>query len=197
MDIITLDANKRYTYADYLTWMDSQARELLDGFIRLMSPAPTLTHAKVSGRLFLSFGKYIENNKGRCQVFAAPFDVRLPRKPDEVTDDKIHTVVQPDICIVCDESKLDERGCLGAPEMIVEILSPSSLQYDLNKKFNLYEAAGVGEYWVVMPKDKCVCVFLLQEDGTYARGVVYEGETVIPVKILPGLTLDSGTIFND
>ncbi|MDR1380863.1 MAG: Uma2 family endonuclease [Tannerella sp.] len=194
---ITLDAKKRYTYADYLTWMDNQARELLDGFIRLMSPAPTLTHAKISGRLFLSFGKYIENNRGKCQVFTAPFDVRLPKKPGEVADDKIYTVVQPDICIVCDESKLDERGCLGAPDMIVEILSLSSLRYDLNEKFNFYEASGVREYWVVMPKDKGVSVFLLQDNGQYARGIVYEGETDIPVKTLPGLTLNTGTIFND
>ncbi|MDR2680311.1 MAG: Uma2 family endonuclease, partial [Tannerella sp.] len=145
---LTLNTKKRYTYADYLTWMDDQACELLDGFIRLMSPAPTLTHAKISGEIFFFFRKYIEKNKGRCQIFTAPFDVRLPRKPDEVTDDKIYTVVQPDICIVCDESKLDERGCLGAPDMVVEILSLSSQKYDLNEKFNLYEASGVKEYWV-------------------------------------------------
>ncbi|MDR0699517.1 MAG: Uma2 family endonuclease [Tannerella sp.] len=131
---ITLDTNKRYTYADYLTWIDNQTRELLDGFIRLMSPAPTLTQAKISRKLLLFLGNYIEKNNGKCQVFTAPFDVRLPQKPDEVADDKIYTVVQPDLCIVCDESKLDERGCLGAPDMVVEILSLSSQKYDLNEK---------------------------------------------------------------
>jgi Uma2 family endonuclease len=196
MDLI-LDAKKRYTYADYLTWMDDQTRELLDGFIRLMSPAPTLTHAKITRGIFFELENYIRNKLCGCQVFTAPFDVRLPKKAEEVADDEIYTVVQPDICVVCDESKLDERGCLGAPDMVVEILSLSSLRYDLNDKFNLYEASGVKEYWVVMPKEKGISVFILQDDGKYARGVVYEGETAIPVKTLPGLTLNAGMIFND
>lgn len=195
MEII-LDTKKRYTYADYLTWLDGKTRELLNGFIHLMSPAPTLTHAKILRRIFLPLGIYIEKNKGKCQVFSAPFDVRLP-KNGETSDNKIHTVVQPDICVVCDESKLDERGCLGAPDMIVEILSVSTQKYDLNDKFNLYEAAGVKEYWVVSPKEKGVNVFILQEDGKYDAGAVYEGEVEIPVKMLAGLSLNTKDIFVD
>ncbi|MDR2041784.1 MAG: Uma2 family endonuclease [Tannerella sp.] len=193
---LRLDIKKRYTYADYLTWVDHQARELLNGFIRLMSPAPTLTHAKITRTIFFELEHYVRKNNGKCQVFTAPLDVRLTKKPGEVEDDQIDTVVQPDLCIVCDESKLDERGCLGAPDMVVEITSLSSQKYDWNEKFNLYESSGVKEYWVVSPKEKGVNVFLLQEDGKYDRGVVYEGETEVPVKTLAGLRVSLGTIFN-
>lgn len=194
MELI-LDEKKRYTYADYLTWLDDKRRELLDGFIRLMSPAPTSTHAEISFNLSVLFGSYIKNKNRHCKAFSAPFDVRLPQKMEKVTDDKIYTVVQPDICIVCDVSKIDERGCLGAPDLVVEITSPSSQKYDLNDKYNLYEAAGVKEYWVISPKDKSVNVFILQDDGKYDRGTVYEKETEIPVKTLPGLTLKTPDIF--
>lgn len=195
MDII-LDPKKRYTYADYLTWLDDKRRELIDGFVHLMSPAPTLSHAQVSRNIFVPLVNHIKKNKGKCQAFDAPFDVRLP-KNKETTNDKIYTVVQPDICIVCDESKLDERGCLGAPDMIVEILSPSTRKYDLNDKFNIYEAAGVKEYWVVAPVDKDVNVFILQDDGKYDKGATYEfyGKKEVPVKTLPGLTLTLNDIF--
>lgn len=196
MDII-LDDKKRYTYADYLTWLDDKRRELLDGFIRLMSPAPTTTHAQISRMIFVSFVIYIEKNNGKCQAFAAPFDVRLPKKPDEISDNKIYTVVQPDICIVCDESKIDERGCLGAPDMVVEITSVSSQKYDFNDKFNLYEVAGVKEYWIVSPKERAVNVFILQDDGKYDRGTAYEKEMEIPVKTLSGLTFITAKIFPD
>lgn len=196
MDII-LDEKKRYTYADYLTWLDGKTRELLNGFIRLMSPAPSLVHAEISLNLLLSFGNYIKNNNGGCKVFAAPFDVRLPKNSDEITDDKIYTVVQPDICIVCDKSKLDKRGCLGAPDMVVEIISVSSQKYDFNDKFNLYEAAGVKEYWVVSPNSKAVNVFILQDNAKYDNGTAYEYEedTEIPVKTLSGLSLSLAEIF--
>ena len=188
MEVI-LNVNKRYTYADYLTWLDNKRRELLDGFIRLMSPAPSLAHAQASLELAVLFKIFIKQNHEKCQVFCAPFDVRLPKNPDEVTNDKIYTVVQPDICIICDESKLDQRGCLGAPDLIVEILSSSSMKYDLNDKFNLYEAAGVKEYWVVAPERPSVNVFLLQDDGKYDKGATYEDDMEVPVQTLPGLSI--------
>jgi Uma2 family endonuclease len=192
-----LDETKRYTYADYLTWLDGKTRELLDGFIRSMSPAPSLVHAEISSNLHSSLWIYIKQNSGSCKAFAAPFDVRLPKNPNEITDDKIYTVVQPDICIVCDKSKLDKRGCLGAPDMVVEIISISSQKYDLNDKFNLYEAAGVKEYWVISPNAKAVNVFILQDNGKYDRGTAYEEDekTEIPVKTLPGLTISISEIF--
>ena len=189
MDVI-LNTNKRYTYADYLTWLDDKRRELLDGFIRLMSPAPSSVHAQVSLDLAVLFKVYIKQHNGKCKVFCAPFDVRLPKNPDEIANDKIYTVVQPDICIICDKSKIDQRGCLGAPDMVVEILSGSSQKYDLNDKFNLYEAAGVKEYWVVAPESPSVTVFLLQDDGKFNSGTTYEYDMDVSSQTLPGLSFN-------
>jgi Uma2 family endonuclease len=193
----SLDLNRCYTYADYLTWTDHKMRELLNGFIRMMSPAPALKHAVVVRKLGYCLVDFIEKHGGDCQVFYAPFDVRLPKHPDETADDRIHTVVQPDICVVCDRSKLDERGCLGAPDMVVEILSLSSQRYDLNEKFNLYEAAGVKEYWVVSPQEKGINVFLLQANGKFDEGAVYEGDTQAPVQTLEGLSFRTEILFRD
>ena len=195
---LSLDLNKSYTYADYLTWADDKMRELLNGAIRLMSPAPKLKHAVLLRKIGVPMANYVEKHKGNCQVFFAPFDVRLPKKPQEKADNQIYTVVQPDICVVCDNSKLDERGCIGAPDMVVEILSLSSQKYDLNIKFNIYEAAGVKEYWVVSPEGKGgINVFILQEDGKYDEGAVYEGNVDVPVKTLEGLSLNTEKLFRD
>lgn len=191
---LTLDPKKRYTYADYLTWLDGKTRELLNGFISLMSPAPSLKHAQISGRIFGPIFNYVERRKGKCQVFHAPFDVRLP-KDGAKEDDKIYTVVQPDICIVCDESKLDERGCLGAPDMVVEIISPSTLKRDMHDKFNLYEEAGVKEYWTVLPKEESINVFILQDNGKYDDGVTYQKEGKVPVQTLGDFEIDLKDIF--
>ena len=117
---LTLDLKKRYTYADYLNWADDKMRELIDGFIRMMAPAASSHHQRTSGKLITRLTNLIENNKGNCEVYPAPFDVRLP-KNGEKANEKIYNVVQPDICVVCDPSKIDERGCLGAPDLVVEI----------------------------------------------------------------------------
>jgi len=191
---LSLDLKKRYTYADYLTWLDDQARELINGFIKIMSPAPRLGHAKVNSNIFWNLGYFIRKNKGKCEVFTAPFDVRFPKK-GETADDKIDTVVQPDICVVCDLSKLDDRGCCGAPDMIVEILSPSTTKKDVTEKFALYEESGVKEYWIVYPLDKAIQVFLLQEDGKYDEGTMYEWGGQIPVHIFNDYPIDFDDIF--
>jgi len=192
---LSLDLNKRYTYADYLTWLDDQSRELINGFIKIMSPAPRLNHARVNTKILLNLGNIIMRNKGICEVFTAPFDVRFP-KQGETAYDKIDTVVQPDICVVCDLSKLDERGCCGAPDMIVEILSPSSFKKDFNEKFTLYEESGVKEYWIVHPKEKAIHVFLLQENGKYDPGTLYEWEGQVPVHIFNNQSIDMADIFD-
>ena len=194
---LSLDMNRKYTYADYLTWEDDKMRELLNGFIRLMSPAPTLKHAIVSSRIGNQLFNFIDKGGGACHVFYAPFDVRFPKNPDKTADDQIYTVVQPDICVVCDLSKLEERGCLGAPDMVIEILSLSSQRYDLHEKFNIYEAGGVKEYWVVSPKEKGINVFILQENGKYDAGTVYESNTQVPVRTLEGLSINTETLFKD
>jgi len=193
METLALDLKKRYTYADYLTWADDVRRELIGGFIHLMSPSPSAIHQEVCGNVFANLHHLIKSNKGKCEVFVAPFDVRLPQN-GEKADEQIYNVVQPDICVVCDPSKIDERGCIGAPDLVVEIQSFSTAKYDLNEKFYLYETAGVREYWVVFPNDKGVMVFLLQPDGKYDEGTKYE-KGKIPVHIFGGYEIDLKDVF--
>ena len=192
---LNLDESKRYTYADYLTWLDDNRRELINGFIHLMS-APIRVHAQISMELSVLIKSFAKKRKGKCRIYHAPFDVRLPSNK-ETADDKIYNVVQPDICVVCDLSKLDDKGCIGAPDLIVEVLSPSTLKYDWNYKFNLYESAGVREYWIVDPKTKVVNAFLLQPDGKYDLGTVYECTQKVPVHIFKGLEIDLKELFED
>jgi Uma2 family endonuclease len=184
---LSLDLNKRYTYADYYTWWDNTRRELLHGLIRLMSPAPRPQHQEIVFRMSGVLYRILSRHRGTCKVFPAPFDVRLPQN-GEKEGSLIDTVVQPDLCIVCDLSKLDDRGCLGAPDFIAEVQSLSTSKYDLNEKFALYEASGVREYWVVFPAEG-VQVFLLQPDGRYDKGTAYESGK-IPVHIFNGLEID-------
>jgi len=191
---LALDLNKRYTYADYLTWLDDKARELIHGFIRVMSPAPRRIHADVVYNISWQLGAVLKRKKGKCKVYLAPFDVRLPQN-GEIDNDKIYTVVQPDICVVCDLSKLDDLGCCGAPDMIAEILSPSTQKRDLNEKFNLYEEHGIKEYWIVAPADKAINVFLLQEDGKYDAGTVYEFGGKVPIHVFDNQLIDLNDIF--
>jgi len=192
---LDLDESKRYSYADYLTWLDDKRRELINGFIHLMS-APWRRHARALSKIYFRIEAYIEKKKVKCHAYMAPFDVRLPLH-GSTDDDKIFDVVQPDICVVCDLSKLDEKGCIGAPDLIVEILSPSTLKYDWNYKFNLYEAAGVREYWIVDPNAKIAYIFLLQSDGKYDLGTVYACGQKAPVQILEGLEIEIDDLFED
>jgi Uma2 family endonuclease len=191
---LSLDLNKRYTYADYVTWLDDKMRELIHGFINMMSPAPRVEHAEVASNVLWRLRSVVKKNRGKCKVFTAPFDVRLP-KNGEKSDDKIDTVVQPDICVICDLSKLDERGCCGAPDMIVEIISPSTAKKDITEKFALYEESGVKEYWIVYPKDKAVHVFLLQENGKYDDGKLYDWGGKVPVHVFNDYPIDWDDIF--
>jgi len=193
VDIKTLDWSVRYTYADYLQWIDEKACELIDGFIKMM-PAPRPLHARVSFNIAGNLWAILKKNKGKCEVFSAPFDVRFP-KNGETADNKVYTVVQPDICVVCDPSKIDERGCCGAPDMIVEILSPSTGRRDLTEKFALYEEAGVKEYWVVYPDAKAITVFLLQDNGKYDNGYVYEFGVSVPIFVFDNQTIELNDIF--
>ena len=189
---LSLDLKKRYSYAEYLTWTDDKVRELIDGFIKMMSPKPKPIHQVISGLLATELNILIKKKKGKCKVYPE-IDVRLP-KNGEREDENIYTVVSPDISVVCDPSKIDDKGCLGAPDMVVEIQSFSTAKYDLTTKFNLYESSGVKEYWVVYPSDKGIEVFLLQPDGKYDEGTKYETGKV-PVHILGGYEIDINDIF--
>jgi len=192
---LNLDLSKRYTYADYLTWVDNVRRELIDGYIHLMS-APARIHAQITAELFTFISIFIKKRKGKCKIYHAPFDVRFP-KEGNTEDEKVYTVVQPDICVVCDFSKLDDRGCIGAPDLIVEVLSPSTAKKDWIKKFNLYEKEGVREYWIVDPKEKVVNLFLLQSDGKFDDGTVYFCHEKAPVHIFDGLEIDLKELFEE
>jgi Uma2 family endonuclease len=191
---LSLDLNQRYTYADYLTWLDDKMRELIHGFIKMMSPAPRPIHARTNTKILWNLESIVWKNKGKCEVFTAPFDVRFP-KQGETADDKIDTVVQPDICVICDLSKIDERGCCGAPDMIVEILSPSTHKKDVTEKFFLYEEHGVKEYWIVHPEAKAINVYLLQENGKYDEGTLYEWEAKVPVHVFDNYLISLDDIF--
>ncbi len=189
-----LDLSKKYTYADYLTWQFSEMVELIRGRIFKMSPAPNLFHQEISANLFLKIGNYF--NGKPCKVFHAPFDVRLPLPPGKVKNEQIETVVQPDISVICDLSKLDIRGCLGAPDWIIEILSPATASKDLREKFELYEFAGVREYWIVHPHEHTLLVYQLDEHGKYQGAQrPYVREDSVAVGAFPGFVMDLKDVF--
>ena len=165
---------EKYTYADYLTW-DKGRWEIIDGDIFDMTPAPTRVHQKILGELFFLIQSYLKKQKGVCEVYPAPLDVRFVNAQNDV-DDLIDTVVQPDIVVVCDPKKLDDRGCKGAPDLVVEILSPSTAKIDLKIKRQLYEQHGVKEYWLVHPVDQTVMVYTLNESKQYDKADIYGAE---------------------
>jgi Uma2 family endonuclease len=190
-----LSRGRLYTYADYLTWADDVRREIIDGMAYLLS-APTRFHAGISLKISFFMELFVRKRKGRCKVYHAPFDVRLPGN-GETADNEIYTVVQPDICVICDPSKLDDRGCIGAPDLIVEVQSPSTAKRDLNEKYFLYERVGVREYWVVFPREKGLTVFLRRENGKFDDGTPYQFEGKVPVSIFQGLEIDLKELFDD
>jgi len=192
-DITAIDPNRRYSYADYLQWTFEEQLELIKGKIFKMSPAPNRRHQQISGNLFYFIKHYLLSKP--CRVFDAPFDVRLPDKKKSSPDNQIFTVVQPDICIICDPAKLDERGCLGAPDFIIEIVSPATIKKDLNEKSRLYEESGVREYWIVQPNDQTVTVFTLSEAGQYQLRKIYSASEEVPVNIFPGFSIQLEAVF--
>lgn len=182
-----------YTYAQYLSWDWDEMTELIKGKIYKMSPAPASLHQKVSGEIFRQVANYLLGKK--CQVFTAPFDVRLPLAKEQ-HDQAITTVVQPDLCVICHPEKIDARGCLGAPDWIIEILSPQTSSKDLHEKFDVYEEARVKEYWVVHPQEQTILVYVLDSNGKYQglRKPYVRTDQVSPFT-LPELVLDLALIF--
>ena len=179
-----------YTYADYLKWQWEERVELFKGIVMKMS-APNTRHQVVAGNFYLALRMLLV--KATCCVFIAPFDVRLPIQ-NRKKDREITTVVQPDLCVVCDESKIDERGCCGAPDIIIEILSPGNSKKELKNKFELYEEAGVLEYWIVAPAEEFITIWYL-EDGRYTKGKPFATDQIITTPILPGLEINTTDIF--
>lgn len=190
MELAALDLNKIYTYADYLKWKFEERVELLKGRIFKMS-APNFAHQVIVGEIYGTLRNHL--HKQPCRVFIAPFDVRLPRKGND--DATITTVLQPDVCVVCDTSKYDTRGCIGAPDIVVEVLSPSNNQKELKNKFDIYEEAGVQEYWIVSPQDNTFLVNTLV-DGKYHTARPMVAGDVVTTSILPGFSLDLKELFD-
>jgi Uma2 family endonuclease len=189
---LTLDLNKRYTYADYLTWFDDKRRELIDGFIHIVPPETFTIHQQVAGSVFDELHQTIKQRKLPCKVYPV-IDVCLPQN-GETADDEIYNVVQPDVCVICDPAKLDEKRCTGAPDLVVEVQAYTTMRYDVTQKFDLYEASGVPEYWLVYPHEEAVMVYLLQPNGKYDEGTPYTSG-YLPVQAFGGITIALSDIF--
>jgi len=190
-DISQLDLSKSYTYADYLSWKFTDLVELVRGRVMRKMSAPTEAHQQCSSNLQGLVWNYLRGKP--CRVYAAPFDVRLMRSTGN-GDAQVRTVVQPDLCVICDLTKLDRRGCVGAPDWIIEILSPGTAIHDTKTKFDLYAENGVGEYWIVYPGEQTISVYVLR-NGEYQPQADYYEPGLIPSHTLPELQLEWADVF--
>lgn len=187
-----LDLDKTYSYADYLLWQFKERVELIRGKIMTMSPAPSNLHQQVLSELHGLLYNYFK--KHSCQVRFAPFDVRLLDAKKSKKDSDIYTVVQPDLCVICDLSKIEERGCLGAPDLVVEILSPGNSDKEMKHKYDLYQENGVREYWVIHPTEKQLFIFVL-ENGIFVGKHPVISTDVVNSYIFSDLSFLLGDLF--
>jgi Uma2 family endonuclease len=191
MQLSDLNIDKRYTYADYLKWDFDERVELINGVVYDL-PTPYTLHQRTSGHLSARLGNYLAGKL--CEVFSAPFDVRIPRLSGN--DREVITVVQPDICVVCDPAKVDDKGCLGAPDIVVEILSPGNNKKELKNKYEVYEEAGVLEYWIIHPQEKTFLKYTLTEGSFVPSKLLTIGDDVT-TPVLPGFVLSLEELFAD
>ena len=197
-DLAQLDLNKTYSYADYLTWQFTELVELVRGKVMRRMSGPTDVHQVVAGGLYADIRAHLRGQP--CQVRIAPYDVRLVKRgtPAHPADAAVRTVVQPDVCVICNPAKIEKRGCLGSPDLIIEVTSPGTQARDWKDKFDLYEENGVGEYWIVSPTDASLSVFVLDEATARYRLVgEYAGPGPVPCATLPGLALAWADVFPD
>lgn len=182
---MALPQPKAYTEEAYYELPEEIRAELIDGQFYDMA-ASSRVHQRILSELHITIGQYIREKGGSCEVYPAPFAVRL--FPD---DNK--TIVEPDISVICDRRKLTDRGCTGAPDWIIEIVSPSTASHDYIRKLNLYAEAGVREYWIVNPADQSVYVYLLEGDGF--RTTAYTFQDKIKVNIYDDLYIDFSSVL--
>ncbi|WKJ89887.1 Uma2 family endonuclease [Methylomonas montana] len=193
-ELSQLDMNGTYSYADYLTWQLEESVELIKGKIMAMSPAPNLKHQRISLNLSLSLGNHFKRKT--CQVFVAPFDVKLyDSRKSKLSDLEVFSVVQPDLCVICDKSKLTEQGCDGAPDWIIEVLSPGNSKKEVRLKYDLYQENGVSEYWLVYPYEQIVQQFVLDDSGKYRLHALYPGNETATPYLFPELQIDLNDVF--
>lgn len=185
-------ADGNYTYADYLTWQMEEMVELIKGKIFKQAAAPRVNHQRVAGIVFSAFFNFLKGKQ--CEAFIAPFDVRLPVKSKKHED--INTVVQPDICVICDPAKIDELGCVGAPDLVVEILSPGNNKKELQNKYEVYEESGVKEYWVIHPNECTLVIYTLVE-GKYSTSRILTMGDIVKSKAIEGFELDLTEVFEN
>ena len=192
-DISQLDPNGVYTYADYLTWQFEQTVELIKGKILRMA-APNRKHQDISWQLS---GRFYTSFKGLpCKVYAAPFDVRLlDKKKSQKANKDVLTVVQPDLCVICDKEKLDEKGCIGAPDLIIEILSASNSKKEMRTKKELYEENDVKEYWIIDPTHETLLQYSLQDNGIYTPPLIFVNDETVQSSVFPTLEIDLSELF--
>ena len=179
-----MQTDKLYTYEDYLTWDDDARYEIIDG-VAYAHAAPSTAHQRISGEVFRQLANFLRDKP--CNVFPAPYAVRLH------TVEGKDSVVEPDILVVCDKTKIDDQGCTGAPDLIIEILSSSTAAYDMVIKFNTYLQAGVREYWIVDPDSRIVNVYVLK-DGEYITHAYAQTDTVA-VHVLERCTITLADVF--
>jgi Uma2 family endonuclease len=184
--------DRRYTYAEYRTWPDDERWELIDGVAWNMSPAPSSRHQGILGELHIQVAPHVKGTG--CRVFLAPFDVLLPESGSQGEDD-VPNVVQPDLTGICDSSRITERGCCGAPDWVVEILSPWTLKKDLDAKFALYERHGIRDYWVIDPGSRTVHVYRLEAEGRYGDPLILEKDSEIRCPIGSGIVVHLAELF--
>lgn len=194
-ELSQLDLNGTYSYADYLTWQLNERIELIKGKVMLMSPAPNTQHQRISTNLLYGFINYF--HKKPCQVFHAPFDVKLyNRNKSILTNKEVYNVVQPDLCVICDKTKITHRGCDGAPEFIIEILSKGNSKKEIEFKYQLYAENGVKEYWLVYPYEQSINQFLLNEQtNNYQLVAMHCDDGIISPVLFPELQIDLENIF--
>jgi Uma2 family endonuclease len=185
------DPSYTYTYADYMEWKFKERLELFRGKIFKLA-APNTLHLDVSMKLSYELYGFLQGKT--CKAFAAPYDVRLPVK-NRKKDNEITTVVQPDLGVVCDPSKIDARGVCGAPDLIIEILSPGNTRKEVRDKYELYEEAGVKEYWVVYPVEQNIAVFLLEQNGKFGAAKFYTNGDRLVSATVPGFEIEIDDIF--
>ncbi len=187
---------KRFTYRDYLTWSDEERWELINGVAYNMSPAPSRIHQMIMGELYRQIANYLLGKS--CEAYVAPFDVRLPEVDENTAslaaDEEIITVVQPDIVVVCDKDKLDDRGCNGAPDIVIEVLSPYTVKKDFVTKYHLYERHKVKQYWIFDHETKEVVIFKLKNDK-YGEPEEYNKDDKIRVDMFTDFEIDLTAIF--
>lgn len=192
------DKDGLFTYRDYLSWPDGERWELINGVAYNMSPAPVRRHQGILSELSVEFGAHF---RGRpCNVYVAPFDVLLPEGTASSADEEVDTVVQPDLVVICDPAKLTKQGCTGAPDLVLEILSPATAFKDMEDKLQVYERHGVREYWIINPANDTLLVYAItpapKTPPVYQKPVLYTaGDTVAP-RIFPDLAIDLGRVFD-